>query len=211
MSKSGHRASASSDLHGNAPDQCPTALVLVDVINDFDFETGPQLFGPALRAARKLRGLKQRAARAGIPCIYVNDNYGRWRSDFTTQVRHSLAESSRGAPVVELLAPEEQDYFVLKPKHSGFYQTCLSVLLEHLGAETLIIAGFATDNCVTFTATDAYLRGHQVVIPKDGTATVGSENHQSALKHLERVLHARVLASDAIGFSRGRIRTRRTR
>jgi nicotinamidase-related amidase len=199
---------AAPDLHGNAPDHCETALLLVDVINDFEFETGPKLLPPGLRAARKLRDLKQRALRAGVPCIYVNDNYGRWRSDFKTQVQHSSSDQSRGAPVVKLLLPDERDYFVLKPKHSGFYQTCLSVLLDHLGAKTLIIGGYTTDNCVTFTATDAYLRGYQLVIPADGTATVGADNQRSALRHLERVLHARVLPSSAIGFARGHVRAR---
>jgi exodeoxyribonuclease-3 len=107
------------DLHGNAPDKAETALLLIDVINDLEFPTGPQLQRSAMAAARRLRELKQRAKRAGVPCIYVNDNFGRWRSDFSAQVKHCLRDGTRGAPLVALLRPEADDYFVLKPKHSG--------------------------------------------------------------------------------------------
>jgi nicotinamidase-related amidase len=110
------------DLHGNAPDKAETALLLIDVINDLEFPTGPQLLRSALAAGRRLRDLKRRAKRAGVPCIYVNDNFGRWRSDFSAQVKHCLRDGTRGAALVELLLPEADDYFVLKPKHSGFYE-----------------------------------------------------------------------------------------
>ena len=80
--------------------------------------------------ARQSPTLKQRAKEAGIPVIYVNDNFGRWQSNFNHQVEHCLHDGVRGQPVVELLQPEEDDYFVLKPKHSGFFSTALDMLLE---------------------------------------------------------------------------------
>jgi nicotinamidase-related amidase len=200
----------SSDLHGNAPDKADVALLLVDVINDLEFDTGAALLRAALPAARRLRELKQRAKRAGVPCIYANDNFGRWRSDFSAQVHHCLRDGTRGAPLVELLAPEPDDYFVLKPKHSAFYQTCLSVLLEHLAVHTLVIAGFTTDSCLTFTATDAYLRNYKVVVPRDTSAAASPVGHRAALAQLASVLHAEVPSASTLRFVRGgRLRVRR--
>jgi nicotinamidase-related amidase len=192
------------DLHGNVPDQCELALLLVDVISDFAFPTAEQLFPRAWKAARRLATLKARARSAGVPCIYVNDNYGRWRSDFHAQIEHCLADDSRGKPIVELLAPGPEDYFVLKPKHSAFYQTCMSALLEHLGTKNLVLGGFATDSCVMFSATDAYLRGYGLIIPRDGTAADDVKNHKSALSHMQRSLHARIAGCADIRFARGK-------
>src|SRR3982074_2300235 len=94
-----------NDLDGNAPDKSEIALVLIDVINDFEFEGGEELLRTALPAARHIARLKQRAQHAGVPVIYVNDNFGRWRSDFKRIVTHCLSDNVRGRPIAELLAP----------------------------------------------------------------------------------------------------------
>jgi nicotinamidase-related amidase len=142
-------------LHGNAPDKAAVALLLIDVINDLEFPEGEQLLQYALPMAQAIAQLKRRAKQAGVPTVYVNDNFGRWQSNFNHQVEHCLRDGVRGWPVVELLQPDEQDYFVLKPKHSGFYSTALDVLLEYLGVQTLILTGIAANICVLFTANDA--------------------------------------------------------
>ena len=109
------------DLHGNAPDKADVALLLIDVINDLEFPEGEQLFRYALPMARRLADLNRRATAEGVPVIYVNDNFGRWRSNFSSQVEHCLRDGVRGRPLTELLRPGPDDYFVLKPKHSGFF------------------------------------------------------------------------------------------
>ena len=128
--------SRSKDLHGSAPDKCTVALVLIDWINDLEFESGDKLLPAALAAARPTAALRRRAKQAGVPVIYCNDNFGKWRSDFRTLLGHVLHDDVRGRPIAELLKPDEDDYFVLKPKHSGFHSTSLDVLLAHLGAAT---------------------------------------------------------------------------
>jgi len=143
------------DLHGNAPDTAPVALLLIDVINDLAFPEGKALRKQALPMAKKIAALKRRAKEAGIPSIYVNDNFGRWQSDFQTLLRHCLDEDVCGQPIATLLQPEAEDYFVLKPKHSGFYATTLELLLQALGVHTLILTGMAGNICVLFTANDA--------------------------------------------------------
>jgi len=188
------------DLHGNAPDRAEIALVLIDVINDFEFEGGEELLRAALPAAKHIARLKKRAQHAGVPVIYVNDNFGRWRSDFKRTVSHCLSESVRGRPIAELLAPGEDDYFVLKPKHSGFFSTTLELLLEYLGARKLILTGFAGNNCVLFTANDAYMRDYDLIVPADCTASISPAANESALKQMQEVLKADIKDSAEIDF-----------
>lgn len=189
------------DLHGNVPDQCSVALVLIDVINDMEFETGPALFENALPAAKKLAKLRRRARDAGIPVIYVNDNFGKWRSDFRQQLGHVLEDGVRGEPIAKMLRPDDDDYLVLKAKHSGFYHTQLDLLVDYLRVRTLVIAGFTTDICVLFTASDAYLRDLEIVVPPDCSASDSVEHHERALEHMERVLHVKAIQSTEIDFA----------
>jgi nicotinamidase-related amidase len=178
------------DLHGNAPDKSGAALLLIDFINDLEFEEGEAILDVALPAARKVLALKQRARNSKIPVIYVNDNFGRWRSDFAAQVRHCLEDNVRGRPIAELLQPDEEDYFVLKPKHSGFYSTCMEVLLSHLQVRRLILTGLAGNNCVLFTASDAYLRDFQLFIPADCVCSNTRRENSLALAHMQKVFKA---------------------
>jgi nicotinamidase-related amidase len=190
-----------NDLHGNVPDQCSVALIMIDVINDMEFDSGEALLENALPAAKKLSQLRRRARDAGVPVIYVNDNFGKWRSDFRQQLGHVLEDGVRGEPVAKLLRPDEDDYFVLKAKHSGFYHTQLDLLIDYLQVKTIVLAGFATDICVLFTASDAYMRDLEIIVPADCSAAALVEHHESALDHMSRVLHARTTESDEIDFS----------
>ena len=186
------------DLHGNVPDKAAVALLLIDVINDLDFESGEELLKHALPMAKRIAELKKRARQAGIPAIYVNDNFGRWQSDFNKILEHCLKDDVRGKPLAELLRPDEDDYFVLKPKHSGFFSTTLDTLLEYLSARTLILTGVAANICVLFTANDAYMRDFNLVIPADCIASNTAEENEHALKLMEQVLKADTTASDKL-------------
>lgn len=177
-----------------------TALLIVDVISDFEFEDGEKLFKYALPMARRLAGLKKKAKKAKIPVIYVNNNFGKWQEDFRETVDYCLNTEVRGARLVELLKPEKDDYYVLKPKHSAFYSTTLALLLANLKSKNLILTGVTTDICILFTANDAYMREHQVIIPKDCVAAVKSKENKAALEYIERVLKAEILFSDDIIF-----------
>jgi nicotinamidase-related amidase len=160
----------SHDLHGNVPEKAPVALLLIDVINDLAFADGKALLKQALPMAKRLAALKRRARHCGIPSIYVNDNFGRWQSDFQKVIRHCLDEGC-GKPLATLLLPDDEDYFVLKPKHSGFYSTTLELLLQALGVHTPILTGIAGNICVLFTANDAYMREYTLVVPADCVAS----------------------------------------
>ena len=192
----------SRDLHGNAPDKSPIVLMLIDVINDFEFDEGAEdLLRFALPAARQIANLKERATSAGISSIYVNDNFGKWRSDFRALIAHCIDDDTRGRPIVELLKPNDRDYFVLKPKHSGFYSTTLDLLLQHLGARTLILTGFSADICVLFTAADAYLRDYHLIIPSDCVASQDNDENERVLHYMKRVLKADTRESATIDLT----------
>ena len=196
----------SPDLHGNAPDKSALVLLLIDVINDFEFEGAEALFENALPAAHRIAALKARANRAGIPVIYVNDNFGKWRSDFRNLVAHCIDDDTRGRPIVELLKPTRDDYFVLKPKQSGFYSTTIDLLLKHLGATRLILTGFTGDICVLFTAVDAHLRDYHLLIPRDCVVSQDAQENEQVLKYMERVLEADITQSREIELSDSKIK-----
>jgi len=186
------------DLHGNVPDTAAAALLLIDLINDFAYPGGDALLAQTLPLAERVAALKRRAKAAGIPVVYVNDNHGRWRSDFRALVEHCRRDGARGRPVVERLLPEPDDYCVLKPKHSGFYSTPLDVLLAYLRAQTLILTGIAGDHCVLFTAHDAFLRDYRLVVPADCVASIDPASNAYALGRLRDVLEADLTPSDAL-------------
>ena len=192
---------SSGTLHGSAPDSCPVALLLVDVINPLDFPEGDQLLRYAVPAAECLAALKGRARAAGVPVIYANDNFGRWRSDLSAVVARCDEPDCRGRDLVARLRPDPDDYFVLKPKHSAFFATTLDTLLRYLGTRTVVIGGFAADICVLFTANDAYMRDLEIVVPADGVASNTAEDRDAALALMRRVLKARTPAGAETDFA----------
>ena len=194
-------AAKNPDLHGNVPDNSETALLLIDLINDFEFEEAEALFEHALPMAQRIAALKRRARQAGIPVIYVNDNFGKWQSDLRKLIRHCLDDGVRGEPIVKLLQPDEDDYFVLKPKHSGFFSTTLDTLLDYLKAKTLIIAGVAGNVCVLFTASDAFMRDFHLIIPADCVASNDREENRAALEQMRKVLKADITPSTELNLT----------
>jgi nicotinamidase-related amidase len=177
------------------------ALLLIDVINDLDFEGSEALAAQALPMARRLRALKARARRAGVPALYINDNFGKWRSDFRTLVAHCVEDDVPGRDVARLLKPKRDDYFVLKPKHSAFYQTTLALLLDNLRVRTVVLAGIAGNNCVLFSANDAYMRDFRVVVPSDCIVSNTAEENEYALRQMKTVLKADVRPSRELAFA----------
>jgi nicotinamidase-related amidase len=171
------------------------ALLLVDVINDMDFAGSDSLVSWAEPMARRLRALKYRARAAGIPTIYINDNFGRWRSDFRSLVEHCTHDEVPGRQVARMLRPDAEDYFVLKPKQSAFYGTTLDTLLRSLGTKTVILTGMAGDNCVLFSANDAYMRDFKLFIPSDCVVSETREQNQIALQLMARVCKADIRPS----------------
>ena len=173
-------------------------LLIVDMINEFTFEGAERLFPGIVETAQRIAELKRRLKAAGRPVVYVNDNFGKWRSDFRRLVTRCLEEECRGKQVTRLLRPEEDDYFVLKPKHSGFYGTPLELLLDVLEARRVIVTGVAGNNCVLYTAADAYMRNFDVAVPADCVLSIDPECNQAALSQMSETLKADTSASRRI-------------
>jgi isochorismate hydrolase len=139
-----------------------------------------------------------------MPTVYVNDNMGRWRSDFPGMVRHCMRKGSRGEPVTRLLVPDKTDYCILKPKHSGFFATALDTLLTYIGARKLVLTGTSSHQCVLFTANDAYVRDLELHIPRDCICAASKPDTRVALQYFSTVLHADVRPSRELRFTQGR-------
>ena len=172
------------------------ALLLIDVINPMDFDGVHDLLPPAIAAAKHLARLGEQARQAGMPVIYVNDNFDCWHLGFRELVDQFRAQRVPGQPLIDLLAPQTaRNVYVLKPNHSGFFRTGLEVLLQRLDARTLILTGFAGDICVLFTANDAYMRGFEIIVPSDCIASERAADNAHALAQMRRLLKAEVVAS----------------
>jgi nicotinamidase-related amidase len=187
-----------------------TALLLIDVINDLAFEGSAALVAQAEAMAARLSALKRRCAAAGMPTIYINDNFGQWRSDFRKTVAHCTARSSPGRRLSHRLRPTSRDSFVLKPKHSGFFDTTLDTLLEALRIRRVILTGIAGNICVLFTANDAYMRDFKIFAPADCIVSNTAADNDHALRQIETVLKGNVALSTRIAFrQRKRVGKRR--
>jgi len=153
------------------------ALLLIDVINPLDFQGAEDLLGAALALSEPIARMRDAADAAGVPVIYVNDNQNQWHSQSSRLIDTMIEEDRPGRPLAERLRPREDDFFVIKPQFSGFYATNLPVLLPRLGVTRLILAGFAADICVLFTAADAHMREYDLWVPSD---LVAGENDRRA-------------------------------
>lgn len=174
------------------------ALLVIDMLSDWQFPDGETLARRAEAIAPAIAALRQRCLAAGVPCVYVNDNRGRWRSDFAAVVRAALAAGGAGTRIAQLLAPAPTDYFVLKPKHSAFHATPLDLLLRHLQVNRLILTGVACDQCVLATAADARSHDYELSVPADCVASQEEALCATALRLLEGSLRADVCRAEAI-------------
>jgi nicotinamidase-related amidase len=137
-----------------------------------------------------------------MPVIHVNDSFGRWRSDFRCQIDHCLDQGIRGKPLVETLKPRPDQYFVLKPRHSGFYGSCLDLLLRALDTRRLVLTGLTGNLRVLYTANDACMRGYELIVPRDCVASNSAEENLQALERMRSYLKAATPRAEEIVFSR---------
>jgi nicotinamidase-related amidase len=181
-----------------SPNQSPIVLLLIDVINHFEFPDGKQMLAQAAPIAPRLARLKARAQSAGMPVIYVNDNFGQWRSDQSKLLEYCLRPEAVGRRFVEQIRPDKEDYFVLKPRHSAFYQTPLEVLLRYLGASSLVLCGLATNSCIVCTAHDAKMRNFDLFVPSDCSASMTAREHKQAIEHIKTMADATTTTSTSL-------------
>jgi nicotinamidase-related amidase len=174
------------------------AVLILDMVSEYRFPDAERILRGARRAARGIVRLKQRAKRAGVPIIYVNDTAGRWESDQRAFIERCLRPDAAGHDVAQMLAPEPDDYFIFKPRHSGFFDTPLATLLYRLHVDTLLLTGITSHQCVLFTGMDAHVRGFNLVVPADCIGAGSAADTRHALYLFEHALNARIGSSRAV-------------
>ena len=185
-----------------SPSARETALLLIDVINDCEFDGGEDLLASARATLDPIAALTARCREAGVPVVYVNDNFGAWDQTFDELVERCCTTEVRGRELAEALRPEPGDHFILKPKHSAFYLTSLDALLQSLGVRRLILCGYAGDICVLFTANDAHMREYELVVPRDCIASEREDANECALEMMQRTLGAETGVGGEVALGR---------
>ncbi|MEV7976935.1 isochorismatase family cysteine hydrolase [Streptomyces sp. NPDC086519] len=175
-----------------------SALVVIDMINTYDHEDAELLLPAATRAVPVLADLIGRARKAGVPVIYANDNFGLWRSHHGELVESALSRPH--ADLVEPIRPDDDSLFVVKARHSIFYDTPLSYLLWQLGVGTVVLTGQVTEQCVLYSALDAHIRHLEVTVPRDAVASIHPHLAAAALEMMERNMGARIVRAREVDF-----------
>ncbi len=177
------------------------ALLIIDMLNDLTFDGGEALRPAALAAARVLCRMRAEARRAGVPILYVNDNHDAWHDERSKVIAHACREGTPGAEMARMIAPADDDLFVIKPRFSGFYATSLPVLLPELGVSRLILTGVAADICVLFTAADAHMRDYELWVPADAVASEEAARTRWALDIMKNSMAAETRPSTELNVA----------
>ncbi|WP_433395580.1 cysteine hydrolase family protein [Streptomyces sp. CA-146814] len=175
-----------------------SALIVIDMINAYDHPDA-ELLVPSVRTVLpQLTRLIERARSEGVPVVYANDNFGEWRSHHGEIVEATLA--GKNAELVEPILPDGDSLFVVKARHSIFYETPLSYLLSQLGADHVVLCGQVTEQCVLYSALDAHIRQLRVTVPKDAVAHIHEDLAEAALRMMERNMSAAVRTAETVAF-----------
>jgi nicotinamidase-related amidase len=160
-----------------------TALVVVDMLNSYEHDDAEDLVNSVREVLPNIASLIDRARSEGVEIIYVNDNYGAWN-----QGRSELVERVSAGPhrdLIEPILPGDDTDFVVKARHSIFYETPLEYLLRTREIGRIVLVGQVTEQCILYSALDAYIRHFKVVVPPDAVAAIHADLHKAALKMME--------------------------
>jgi nicotinamidase-related amidase len=175
-----------------------TALVVVDVIQTYEFEDGDKLAANFEKARPRIRELLERAREAEVPILHVNDSGGEWSAN-----RQRLVEEARATEYGHLLdgiEPRDDGIFVLKARHSIFYQTPMDDILWEHEIEHLVLTGQVTEQCILYSALDGHLRHRPMTIVRDAVAHIHDNLAEAALEMMETNMHAEVCPAEAVRF-----------
>jgi nicotinamidase-related amidase len=181
------------------PGEGSTALVVVDMLNAYDHDDAELLAGSVEEAIEQIAGLVERARGSDVPVVYVQDNYGDWNASAETLGQRALAGNR--PDLIEPILPPDDAAFLIKARHSAFYQTPLEYLLDRLGVGRIVLAGQVTEQCVLYSSLDAYVRHFQVAIPRDGVAHIHRNLGEAALEMMERNMGAEIGAAGQLRLS----------
>jgi nicotinamidase-related amidase len=177
----------------------PTAVLIIDMLNTYEHEDAKDLMAAVREAVPGLERLLRRAREADVPVVWVNDNHGDWAS-----ARNELTEAAlngAGPDLVEPLLPPDGAIVLTKARHSAFYETQLEYLLREQGIDRVVLAGQVTEQCILYTALDAYVRKFAVVVPEDGVAGIRPDLAEAALQMIKLNMHAEVTRADEVDLA----------
>jgi len=160
-----------------------TALIVIDMINTYDHADAELLLPSVTEVVPRVAALLERTRSRDVPVIYVNDNFGDWNSNRDELVKTALEGKYRH--LVEPVAPKDDTLFVVKARHSIFYQTPLEYLLSQEGVERVVLTGQVTEQCILYSALDAYIRHFDVRVPRDAVAHIHEDLADAALRMME--------------------------
>jgi nicotinamidase-related amidase len=176
-----------------------TALVVVDMLNTYEHADAEALTRSVREVLPNIASLIDRARSNDVQVIYVNDNYGEWN-----QGRSELVERASAGPhgdLIEPIVPDDDTAFVVKARHSIFFETPLEYLLRTSGVERVVLVGQVTEQCILYSALDAYIRHFQVVVPPDAVAAIHPELHDAALEMMRINMDADLTPSADVSLS----------
>lgn len=171
-----------------------SALIVVDMLNAYDHEDADLLLGSVRKALPAMQRLVERARHEEVPIVYVNDNYGDWSACRPELVERAVA--GRAPDLVEPIAPGEGTWFITKARHSVFYETQLEYLLREQEIERIVLVGQVTEQCILYSALDAYVRRFAVAVPRDAVAAIHADLADAALRMMGRNMRADITDAD---------------
>ena len=178
-----------------------SALVVVDMLNPYEHDDAEKLTASVEHVVDPIRGLIRRAEDEGVEVIYVNDNYGDWNSSPDELAAHALEGARRD--LVEPILPPDDAAFVIKARHTIFFGTPLEYLLGQHGIRHLVLAGQVTEQCILYSALDAYVRDLSVSVPRDAVAHIHDGLADAALEMMKLNMDAEIGESDRCTMNPG--------
>jgi nicotinamidase-related amidase len=172
--------------HGEA-----TALIVVDVLNAYEHEDADKLIASVDAALPKMEALLGDARERDLLRIYVNDNFDDWTLDRGKLVERAM-QTDHGRRLVEPLAPDEDVPLVLKGRHSIFWETPMSFVLQSAGIDRIVLCGQVTEQCILYSALDAHIRMFGVTVVPDACAHIDAGLADASVEMMRRNMHARI-------------------
>ena len=173
-----------------------SALLVVDMLNNYDHEDAEPLRDSVREVVPVIADLVAKAKDDGRLIVYVNDNHGDWNLGRGGLIR--WAKEGKDPSLIDPIAPPNDMPFLVKARHSAFYATQLEYLLRDQGIERVVLTGQVTEQCILYTALDAYIRHFDVAIPRDAVAHIDRELADAALRMMETNMRAEILEAAAV-------------
>jgi nicotinamidase-related amidase len=174
----------------------PSALIVIDMLNPYEHRDADELAANVEGMVTPLRGLIERAHESDVELVYVNDNYGDFAASRDDIVERAVG--GRHPELVEPLVPPDGCAFLQKVRHSAFYSTSLAYLLRQRDITNVILTGQVTEQCILYSALDAYVRHFSVCVPTDAVASIDRGLGDAALQMMGRNMRAEIVTADAL-------------